>query len=160
MVIRNQTTFPFGDFAHLQHQLDRLAQEAFGAWSQTTVATLPVDVFDTGEQIVVHSFVPGMRAEHLDVQFEDGIVTISGQFPQLYETDEMRNWTWYARELRRGRFQRSIALPYKVDWNNAQATVSDGILHLTFPKAVEAKPQRLEITNGTETSTPALSQTT
>jgi HSP20 family protein len=145
MATRNLTTFPFGDLTYFQNQLDRLMQDAFGARAHTNVQTLPVDVFDKGEELVIHAFVPGLRAEHLDVEVEEGVVTISGYYPQLYDQDEMRSWTWYARELRGGRFQRSIALPYKVDWDSASATVTDGILTLTFPKAAEARPRRIPI---------------
>jgi HSP20 family protein len=154
MPSRMMSTSPFADVAYLQHQLDRLAQETFGMRSQTSVATLPVDVFDKGEQLVVQAFVPGLRAEHLDIQVEDGVVTISGEFPHLYDADESRTFTWYARELRGGRFGRSINLPYKVDWDATTATVADGILTLTFPKAPEAKPRRISIRD-TASETPA-----
>lgn len=158
MPSRTMTMTPWGDFAYLQHQLDRLAQDAFGMRSQTSVATLPVDVFDTGEQLNVQAFVPGLRAEHLDIQVEDNTVTISGQFPQLYDNEESRGYTWYARELRGGRFGRSINLPYKADWDASSATVADGILTLTFPKAPEAKPRRIEIREASNAGvTPELS---
>ena len=42
MPSRTLTMAPWADFAFLQHQLDRLAQDAFGMRSQTSVATLPV----------------------------------------------------------------------------------------------------------------------
>jgi HSP20 family protein len=155
------TTLPFGDFAYLQHQLDRLAQDAFGMRAQASVATLPVDVFDYDDHLIVQAFVPGLRAEHLDIQVEDGVVTISGQYPRLYDSEEASGYTWYARELRGGRFQRSIAVPYKVDWDSASATVADGILRMTFPKAAEAKPRRISISDAaSEATTPELSSTT
>jgi HSP20 family protein len=160
MPSRTMTLTPWADFAYLQHQLDRLAQDAFGMRSQTSVATLPVDVFDKGEQLVVQAFVPGLRAEHLEIQVEESTVTISGEFPYLYDADEASGYTWYARELRGGRFGRSINMPYKVDWDNTSATVSDGILTLTFPKAPEAKPRRIEIREAPSVATtPELSAT-
>jgi HSP20 family protein len=160
MPSRTMTLTPWADFAYLQHQLDRLAQDAFGMRSQTSVATLPVDIFDKGEQLVVQAFVPGLRAEHLEIQVEENTVTISGEFPYLYDSDEASGYTWYARELRGGRFGRSINMPYKVDWDNTSATVSDGILTLTFPKAPEAKPRRIEIREAPSVATtPELSAT-
>jgi HSP20 family protein len=160
MLSRNLSTFPFADVAYLQHQLDRLAQDAFGMRAQTSVTTLPVDVFDTGEQLVVQAFLPGIRAEHLNVEVEDGVVTISGQYPQLYDQDDARGYTWYARELRGGHFQRSIALPYKIDWDGTSATMTDGILRMTFPKAPEAKPRRISISDvSSGVQTPELTAT-
>jgi len=157
MSTRPMTMSPWGDLAYLQHQLDRLTQDAFGARSHANVTTLPVDVFDKGEQLTIQAFVPGLRAEHLDIQVENNVLSINGQFPNLYDTDDAQTFTWYARELRGGRFRRSISLPYKVDWEGAQATVADGILTLQLPKASEAKPRRLEIRDGGEVTTHELS---
>lgn len=160
MPSRTMPNAPFADFAYLQHQLDRLAQDAFGMRSQTSVATLPVDVYDKGDQLIVQAFVPGLRSEHLDIQVEENTVTISGEFPQLYDAEEARSYTWYARELRGGRFGRSINLPYQVDWDSTSATVADGILMLTFPKAPEAKPRRIEVREASTVDvTPELSAT-
>ena len=161
MVTRSMTTFPLADFGWFEHQLDRLAQEAFGAREQASVATLPVDVFDRGDELIIQAFVPGLRAEHLDVHVDNGVVTITGSYPWLYDGDEIRGYTWYARELRGGRFQRSIALPYKVDWDSSSAAVSDGILRLVFPKAAEARPRRIEVTDHSSgVSMPELTSTT
>lgn len=154
-MLSRTTTVPFPDFSWLEGQLDRLMQESLGMRSQTSVATLPVDVFERGDEIVIQAFVPGLRAEHLDVQVQDGVVTIAGEFPRLYDSDESRRYTWYARELRGGRFARSIALPTKVDWDAATASVADGILRLTFPKAAEAKPRRIAISDASAGTTTA-----
>jgi HSP20 family protein len=149
------TWSPWADFAYLQDRLDRLAQDAFGVKSQTSVYTLPIDVFDKGEQIVVQGFVPGLRAEHLDIQVDNGVLTIYGVYPFLYDAEEARGYTWYARELRGGRFQRSIALPVKVDFEHATAEIIDGVLRMVFPKAAEAKPRRIQISEASAHSSPA-----
>jgi HSP20 family protein len=44
-----------------------------------------------------------------------------------------------------GTFQRSFALPTRVDHEKAQATYRDGILELRLPKLETAKPKRLAI---------------
>jgi len=156
MPSRMMSTFnPWADFAYLQHQLDKLTQEAFGIRSQTNVATLPVDVFDKGDQLIVQAFVPGLRAEHLDIQVEENTITINGEYPHLYDAEESRGYTWYARELRGGRFGRSINLPYKVDWDAVSATVADGLLTMTLPKAPEARPRRIDIREASSMSSPA-----
>jgi HSP20 family protein len=156
MVQRQQwLTAPLADFQYLQSQLDRLAQDAFGMRAHTSVATLPIDVFDKGEELVVQAYVPGLRAEHLDIQVDNGVLTISGNYPQLYDTDEMRGYTWFARELRGGRFQRSIALPAKVDLEQATAAVADGILTLNFPLAAEARPRRIQVSDRSEQQAPS-----
>lgn len=145
---------PFADFAYLHDQMDRMAHEMLTRTNTPAVATLPVDVFDRGDGIVVQAYVPGVRAEHLDIQVDDDILTISGSFPQLYDGEEAGNWTWHSRELRSGNFQRSLSLPFKVDYDHATASIEDGILRMTFPKAAEAMPRRIAITTPTTAELP------
>jgi HSP20 family protein len=152
-------TSPFADFAYLHDQMDRIAQEMLTRTNAPTVTTLPVDVYDRGEDIIVQAYVPGVRAEHLDIQIDDDVLTISGSFPQLYDQEESGNWTWQVRELRSGNFQRSLSLPFKVDYDRAEAQVEDGILKMVFPKAAEARPRRISV-NGQRTITHELSETT
>jgi HSP20 family protein len=136
------------DFAYLFDQMDRIAQEVLGNGPRTRVATLPVDVYDRGEELVVRAFVPGIHADSLDITIDDGVLTISGTFPELYDADEAGNWSWYTRELRGGSFQRSFNLPFKVDVEGVNATIEDGLLWLTLPKAAEAKPRRIPVASG------------
>jgi HSP20 family protein len=142
---------PMTDFAYLFDQMDRMAQEALGGNVRTRVATLPVDIFDRGEELVVQAFVPGIHADSLEVTVDDGVLTIAGQFPELYPSEEASSWSWYTRELRSGWFQRSFSLPYKIDVDNVNAHIEDGVLRLTLPKAPEAKPRRIQVGSGSTT---------
>lgn len=144
---------PFADFAYLHDQMDRIAQEMLTRTNAPTVTTLPVDVYDRGDDIIVQTYVPGVRAEHLDIQVDDDVLTISGSFPQLYDQEDASNWTWQVRELRSGNFQRSLSLPFKVNHEQATAQIEDGVLRMVFPKAVEARPRRIAVTDGTTVTT-------
>ena len=74
---------PMTDFAYLFEQMDRMAQDALGGSPRARVATLPVDIYDQGEELIVQAFVPGIHAESLDITIDDGVVTIAGSFPAL-----------------------------------------------------------------------------
>lgn len=155
-------TSPFADFAYLHDQMDRIAQEMLTRTNSPTVTTLPVDVYDRGDDIIVQTYVPGVRAEHLDIQIDDDVLTISGSFPRLYDQEDASNWTWQVRELRSGNFQRSVSLPFKVDHEQATAQIEDGVLRMVFPKAAEARPRRIAVTSGHTftTQTPELTGST
>lgn len=137
---------PMTDFAYLFDQMDRMAQEVLGGSPNSRVATLPVDVYDRGDELVIRAYVPGVHPEQIDIQIDDGVLTISGNFSELYDSEDAANWAWYTRELRSGSFQRSFNLPFKVDTEATTAKVEDGILWLALPKAAEAKPRRISVT--------------
>ena len=144
----SRRVIPMTDFAYLFEQMDRMAQDALGGSPRARVATLPADIYDQGEELIVQAFVPGIHAESLDITIDDGVVTIAGNFPQLYDSEEAANWSWYTRELRSGTFQRSFNLPFKVDVENVTARVEDGVLWLTMPKAPESRPRRIQVGSG------------
>ena len=139
---------PMTDFAFLFDQMDRLAQDALGTNPRSRVATLPVDIYDRGEELIVQAFVPGIHTDSLEITIDDGVLTIAGEFPHLYDVEDATNWSWYSRELRSGTFQRSFNLPFKIDVDDVTAKVEDGVLWLTMPKAAESKPRRISIGSG------------
>ncbi len=139
---------PMTDFAYLFDQMDRMAQDALGGATRARVATLPVDIFDRGDDLIVQAFVPGIHADSLEITIDDGVLTIAGSFPELYDAEEAGGWSWYTRELRSGTFQRSFNLPFKVEVESVTAKVEDGVLWLTMPKAAESKPRRIPVGSG------------
>jgi len=52
-----------------------------------------------------------------------------------------------------GRFERSIALPYEVDEEKAEASFKNGVLTVTIPKSATAKDTAKRITINAESDT-------
>ncbi len=116
----------------------RLLPRAF-AWRPAT------DVYDTLDAVVIKLAVPGARADDLEVTLEQNTVTIRGRYGYTLSEDEAKRVTWYRREIGAGQFVESITLPAPVDAEHAQATVENGIITLTFPKAAEARVKRITV---------------
>jgi HSP20 family protein len=136
---------PFGQAMGLRQVMDRLLQDAVvmpsGGGSQAWGGP-PVDVYEEGDTLIVEAHAPGFKPEHLDINVERGILTISGQS----EAEEERKERQYLiREQRGGRFSRSLQLPPSYTADPTQATFEHGVLRLVFPKAEEAKPRRIQL---------------
>jgi HSP20 family protein len=116
----------------------RLLPRAF-AWRPAT------DVYDTSEAIVITLAVPGARPDDLEVTVEQNTVTIRGPYGYTLSEEEAKKVTWYRREISAGQFAESITLPVPVDVEHAQATVQNGIVTLTFPKAEQARVKRIAV---------------
>jgi HSP20 family protein len=145
-------TDPFG----LQQTVDRLVNETLGSdqwqtlWSRGTspgagAQMMPLDVFDTGEQVVLIAAVPGMQPDQLDLTIHQNTVTLSGTIPTVTGADEAKGATWYLNELWSGEVRRSVTLPFPVDADAAQATFEHGILRVVLPKAQSAKTRKIQI---------------
>ena len=150
---------PFGEMWSLRQAMDRLFEDAFvrpwnGAGTQADgVAGLALDMYETGDDLVVTAAVPGVRPEDIDITVQGDVLTIKGQ-TQSEQQNEQANY--HLHERRYGRFYRQVALPHGVKSDGAEASFENGILRLRLPKAEEAKERKIQVhTNG---STPQITQ--
>jgi HSP20 family protein len=136
---------PFEELMALPRVVDRFFEEPFrpGRWFLREFELPAVDVRATAEEILVEAALPGLQPEDVELTVDGDVLTIKGSFKRE-EAKEAPGYVY--RELSRGEFSRSIVLPTPVRVPEARATFKDGILHLTLPKAAEAKPLRITVT--------------
>ena len=109
-----------GDFAPLHQAMNRLIQDV--AWAPLSA---------------------GAEAEGVEVSFENGSLTVSGQLPQR-DADQR----WVLTELPQGRFQRRFSLKTPIDADRIEAKVNAGLLTLTLPKSEQVKPRKIAVKAG------------
>lgn len=139
-------------------ELDRIVSEMNQLFGETIergrllprafVSRPATDVYDTPEAVVIKLAVPGARPDDLEVTLEQNTVTIRGRYGYALGEEEAKKATWYRREIGTGQFAESIVLPAPVDAEQAQATVENGIITLTFPKAEQARVKRIAVQAG------------
>lgn len=110
----------FRDFGSLTNQ--RAGQIGFD---------LAVDVYEDGSNLIAEMNLPGLKGEDIEVAVENNHLRISGK---REETQEKKEKNHYAKEIRRGSFERVVALPDKVEAEKVQAEYSEGVLKITLPK--------------------------
>jgi HSP20 family protein len=127
-------TDPFRDF-------DRLAQQMLGTTARP--ATMPMDAWRDGEQIVVEFDLPGVDPDSVDLDVERNVLTVRAERrPSTWDDTEM-----IAAERPRGVFSRQVILGDTLDTDRVQASYSAGVLTLRIPVAEKAKPHKIAITN-------------
>lgn len=136
---------PFSRALGLRQVMDRLLEDAVvmprGGEGQTWGGPM-LNVYEEGDELTVEAQLPGLKPEDLDINVEQGVLTISGQTA----TDEERKERNYlVREHRSGRFTRSLRLPATYNSDGCTASFEHGVLRLVFPKSEAAKPRRISI---------------
>lgn len=131
-------------------EMNRLAREMdtmFGTGVSTSndLWAPPVDVEETSDHILLTAELPGMSREDIDIELEDGVLTIQGEKKEEAK-DEGAQGLLY--ERRWGSFTRRFTLPRAVDPGNITASYENGILSIRVPKAEEAKGRKIEIAAG------------
>ena len=137
---------PFQDMLSLREAMNQLLEESFVRGAPTARSgqgfVPALDLSETAEGFLVEAALPGLKPEDLNITVENNVLTISGEVRQKEETKE-RNF--HRVERRFGSFQRSIALPTTVKADAITASLENGVLHLSIPKAEEVKPRRISV---------------
>lgn len=139
---------PFAEFMSLRQAIDRLFEEAWvRPWGlrraeEISVMPLPLDIYETADELVVVASLPGVRPEDVDVSIKGDVLRIQGE---IKRDAEVRDEQYYCRERRVGRFSREITLPVSVKADEVRAQFEAGVLRLRMPKAEEARARRIPI---------------
>ena len=102
---------------------------------------LPVNVSLLDDEYIIRAYVPGVKAEDLDLAVEGDMLTISGEFAGTEDEREVRRLS----ELPSGSFRRRLHFAAELDPSKAEATVTEGVLTLRVAKAESAKTKRISV---------------
>jgi HSP20 family protein len=92
---------------------------------------------ETNKDLVVEAVVAGIPTENVDVNIEDGVLTIKAEVSEEKKEKDAESSTRY-------RYYYSTALSGGA-WNKATAEIEHGVVKITIPKAEEAKPQKITV---------------
>ncbi len=100
---------------------------------------------ETEEQLKVTAEVPGLTEEELRVALEPRRLTITAKSAKIQEKEQEN----FGRRERLGKELLQVAdLPAEVDATRAKASLQNGALEITLPKAVSSKPAGLQAVAG------------
>lgn len=128
-----------------------LASTGQAAGRGMTQWTPQMEAFQRGNELVVRADLPGLKPDEVQIDVEDGVLTISGE---RRESSEDRREGWYRSERSYGAFSRSIALPEGVDEDQVNARYEQGVLEVTVPLPQQQRPRarRVQIQAGAPSS--------
>jgi HSP20 family protein len=146
---RNGVSFaPWSDLFNMRRDMMGDLFETFGtprATADNVIWAPPVNVREDHDNVHVELELPGVNPDDVDISLEGRMLTVAGE-KRHERRDE--NESWHVFERRYGRFERSFTVDRHVNADAIQARYMNGVLHITLPKAEEAKPRRIRITAG------------
>ncbi|MEW6717877.1 MAG: Hsp20/alpha crystallin family protein [Chloroflexota bacterium] len=102
------------------------------------------DIYETDENIVVVVDMPGVDKNSIDITLDKNILTING----YSDVDSPEGYSLVFAEYEVGDYERSFRLSDHIDGDKIEAAYKDGVLHLTLPKAEEAKARKISVKTG------------
>jgi len=104
-----------------------------------------VDISERKDAYLVAVELPGMKADDLEITFEDGLLTIQGERRFAHDSAEEK---MHRTERYYGAFRRSITLPSHVEADKIEASVQDGVLQVLVPKTPDVQAKRIQVRAG------------
>jgi HSP20 family protein len=99
-----------------------------------------VDILEKEDALVLYADLPGVRPEDVDVRFENGELVVHGKCaPRHPEANYLRA------EYGVGDYYRAFAVSEQIDAGKIEATLQNGVLTLTLPKAEAVKPRKIAV---------------
>ena len=92
---------------------------------------MAIDMTSDDKHVIVRAEVPGFKEDEIKVDVRGNVLTITAESKQERED---RQANWHIREMRYGKFARSIMLPEEVVYDKADASLENGILTVKLPK--------------------------
>jgi HSP20 family protein len=128
----------------LRDEMDRLFSDFFPAFQPAANGARgypALNVWENDDNVFCEAEVPGLKQEWLDISLMGNELTIRGQ-----RTDgAAEQSTFHRRERNLAGFERTLRLPVDVDGEHVEASMHDGVLLITLPKAKAARPRKISI---------------
>ena len=138
---------PLGDLrSEINRVFDSYFREPFGAvtesfgWGDQMAPSL--DVSETDKEITVQAELPGVDPQDLDITVTADRITISGEKRETVERSEKN---YHHKEIRSGKFSRTISLPPGVDTDNVAADHKNGVLTVRIKKSEAVTARKISV---------------
>lgn len=134
----------WGALQEFEQEMDRLLQGmSFSVRGARSGRAFPaVNLYELDDQYLITAEIPGVSPESLDLSIASGVLTLRGQLdsdPTVPEEQYRR------RERLHGAWERSLALPDRVDEEGLSAELKEGVLRIHLPKAKQSKPRQIPV---------------
>jgi len=147
---------PVAELNTIQNEMNRLFNTFFEQPAPTGRGGAPgrrwmpaMDLVETGDHYLLRADLPGLSDDDVNIQFQDNVLTISGQRTAQHDEGEEG---YFRLERAFGSFARSLTLPDGVDPDGVHAHFDRGVLEIRIPKPEQKKPRQVQITLGTRPS--------
>ncbi len=97
-----------------------------------------VDISETDNEYLIRAELPAVSREDVQITFDDGLLTVSGERRQKQEDKAER---FHRIESFYGKFSRSFTLPEGVDAAAINAASKDGVVTIHVPK-LKTEPRK------------------
>jgi HSP20 family protein len=133
---------PFEALFGLQRALDtRIASNWMGRGTAAIGSFPPINIFQKGDEFVAVVELPGIDKSNLEIEAKENTIRIRGKKTIAYGEQA----SLHRRERISGVFDRTLAVPIRIEPGGIKAEYRDGMLALFIPRAEADKPRSIKV---------------
>lgn len=102
-----------------------------------------INMWEDDKKVYVDLAVPGMKEKDIDVQLENGVLTVRAAKEEKEEEKKGKKKV-YSSSMSSS-FYYSTTLPSSIDSSKVEANLVDGVLNLEIVKSEQSKPKKIEV---------------
>jgi len=103
-----------------------------------------VDIYEAKEAMVVIADMPGVDDKSVDITLDKNVLTITG----TVEPASYKGYSIVHAEYDVGDYERAFTISDEVDRDRIEASVKNGVVRLTLPKAERVKAKKIAVKTG------------
>jgi HSP20 family protein len=100
-----------------------------------------VDIQEQQDELRIVADLPGAKSDSIDLNFEDGALTIHATVAQRHDPDRR----YLLHEYGVGDYYRTFQIAETIDSSKITAEYADGVLTLHLPKTEAVKPRKIQV---------------
>jgi HSP20 family protein len=138
---------PLNDLEQMTQRMRSMLDQTFGGfgWASPLLTegagwSPLVDIEERDDAYVLEAELPGVKREDVNIEVVGNELAITGEIKEKERKGALRR-----RMRRTGRFEYRVRVPDQVDASKIEASLDQGVLTVSVPKAERAQRQKVEI---------------
>jgi HSP20 family protein len=141
---RNYVPSLRNEIENFQQEMNRLF-DLYSPERYFSVTNFPaMNLYADDEHALITAELSGVEVGDLDIRIAGDTLMLSGSRELEASEEQVR---YHRQERDRGKFSRSIQLPFPVESDKVEASLEKGILKISLPRAESDKPKTISVKN-------------
>jgi HSP20 family protein len=126
----------------LPQQFDEMFKSMFAPAGHAAPRSFPpLNAWEDEKNVIAEAELPGFKMEDIEITMSGRELTLRGQ----RKLERPENGAALMSERAEGEFTRTVRIGVPIDAEKVTATLRDGVLTITLPKAAVAQPRRIAV---------------
>ena len=136
-------TFGYRPAGQVASEVDRLFQAVlspvFASPAPRPAGFPAFNAWESSDALHLEAEIPGVPLDQIEITVQGEDLTVKGQRPAPASETLVRQERWH------GAFERTVTLPTAIDPEKVSATLENGVLTVTLPKAESARARKIQV---------------